>query len=263
MSEEGILEQHKEYVESLVSAQIVQKGLLPKKRHFKRLFSKSFVFYQPKQIISGDFFWVGGRHNLRYLVVGDCTGHGIPAALISVLALSLLEYVIMNKGIKRTNNILKEVDKKFIESFKQNDDTLFDNPWIDISIVCIDDDLNKLYYSSANRRMLHVGANKQVKLYKGSRYPIGGWQVKANRYFESEVVGFEKGDCIFLGTDGFQDQMGGEFNKKYKSQKLHEFLGRNSHLKLEVQQELLETEFRNWKNSNPQTDDICIVGIQL
>lgn len=263
MSEEGVLEQNKEYIDSLNNAQIVQKGLLPKKRHFKRLFSKSFVFYQPKQIISGDFFWVGGRHNLRYLVVGDCTGHGISAALISVLALNLLEYVIMNKGIKKTNNILKEVDKKFIESFKQSDDAFFDNPWIDISIVCVDDDLNKLYFSSANRRMLHIDNAKTMTTYKGSRYPIGGWQVRNNRRFESEVINFEKGDCIYLGSDGYQDQMGGELNKKYKSQKLHDFLAKNSHLDFDTQSELLEIEFLSWKKTHQQTDDICIVGIKL
>lgn len=161
--------------QSLESARIVQQGLLPKDRHFKRVFDNHFVFYQPQNIISGDFYWVGEIKNQKYLVVGDCTGHGVSAALISVLALNLLEYSIMNKKIKKVHKILQEVDKKFIESFKNSQQSNYDNPWIDLSIICIDKKEQKIYYSSANRKLLLVDKSKKGELYKGSRYPIGGW----------------------------------------------------------------------------------------
>jgi sigma-B regulation protein RsbU (phosphoserine phosphatase) len=255
--------QNKEYRDGLSNAQIVQAGLLPKKRHFERLFDDHFVCYFPQDVISGDFYWVGRRHNLRYLVVGDCTGHGISASLLSVLGLNLFEYAIMNKGIKKPSKILKEVDKKFIESFRESSGDNFDNPWIDLSIICIDDKAQKIQFASANRKMLHVSLDGEPTIYLGSRYPIGGWQVERNRTFETTTFAFKKGETIFLGSDGFQDQMGGPKNKKYKSKKLHEFLIENSHLPFLQQKQKLQQEFTAWKHDNPQTDDVCLIGVKL
>ncbi|NQX96634.1 MAG: SpoIIE family protein phosphatase [Flavobacteriales bacterium] len=255
--------QTKEYRDSLLSAKIVQQGLLPKERHLNRIFKEHFVFYEPQHIISGDFYWVGEVNNLKYLVVGDCTGHGVSAALLSVLALNLLEYSIMNKKIKKVHKILQEVDKRFIESFKNSQISAFDNPWIDLSIVCIDEKENKLYYSSANRKLLLVDSEKNAQLYKGSRYPIGGWQIEENRIFDPQTIDYKTGDRIYLGSDGFQDQIGGPKNKKYKSKILHNFLVENSSYSCPNQKEILEKEFKCWKKENDQTDDVCLVGIEL
>lgn len=252
-----------EYEESLVSAKIVQQGLLPKDRHFKRIFNDYFVFYQPQHIISGDFYWIGENYNLKYLVVGDCTGHGVSAALLSVLALNLFEYTIMNKKIKKTNKILQEVDKKFIESFKNSNLSNFDTPWIDLSIICIDREENKLYFSSANRKLLLVDVKQNIKLFRGSKYPIGGWKIEKIRLFDSQTIAYKPGDSVYLGSDGFQDQIGGNNNKKYKSKKLHDFIVSNSLLSVESQKHKLELEFESWKQNNAQTDDVCVVGIRL
>ena len=249
--------------ESLESARIVQQGLLPKQRHFNRVFEKHFVFYQPQHVISGDFYWVGEVNNLKYLVVGDCTGHGVSAALISVLALNLFEYSIMNKKIKKVHKILQEVDKKFIESFKDSTQSVFDNPWIDLSIVCVDKKSNKLHFSSANRKLLLVDTEKNTQIFKGSRYPIGGWQMEENRTFDSQTISYTKGDKIYLGSDGFQDQMGGPKDKKYKSKMLHSFLVKNSDLPFNLQEEALKKELNSWKQNNTQTDDVCLMGVEL
>lgn len=256
-------EKEDSFLEGLSSAELVQQALLPKKRHFERLFTDSFVFYRPKHIISGDFYWVGKKHDFTYLVVGDCTGHGISAALLSVLALNLLEYVIMNKGLKKPSKILKEFDKKFIESFKYSDKSNEDNPWIDISLVCIDNSNKKIYYSSANRKMLIRHNDGCFKMFTGSRYPIGGWQVEKNRTFDTTTIKYGSGDKIYLGSDGFQDQIGGMFNKKYKSKKLHELLVKTGSFSLEVQKQIIISEFDLWKHSNYQVDDVCIVGVEL
>lgn len=249
-------------VKSLESAKIVQTGLLPKERHLKKVLSDYFVFYEPKDIVSGDFYWVGIKHGLKYLVVGDCTGHGISASLLSVLGLNLFEYVIMNKGIKRVSKILQEVDKKFIESFSKEDNP-FDNPWIDLSIICIDEKNKKVHFSSANRKLLVVDSDKNIGLFRGSRYPIGGWQIEDKRTFSASIIPYEKGDKLYLGSDGFQDQMGGDQNKKYKSKKLHKLLSGISDKSMVKQKSILQTEFENWKNETPQTDDVCLVGVRL
>lgn len=251
-----------ELKKSLESAKMVQEGLLPKERHLKRVLGKYFTFYKPRDIISGDFYWVGSKHGLDYLVVGDCTGHGISASLLSVLALNLFEYVIMNKGIKRVNKILQEVDKKFIESFSR-ESRLDDNPWIDLSIICIDRENQKIHFSSANRKLLIIHGHEDHHLIRGSRYPIGGWQIEQNRSFIPTILPYKKGDMIYLGSDGFQDQIGGSKEKKFKSKRLHELLRSISNWSMKEQKDYLETTFIKWAGQKKQTDDICIVGVRL
>ena len=247
----------------LRSARLIQQGLLPKKRHFDRLFKDFFVFYKPKNIISGDFYWVGQKNGLRYVVVGDCTGHGVSAALLSVLAINLFEYVIMNKGLRKVSNILKEVDRRFIESFKNNTELNFDNPWIDLSVVCVDRENKKLFFAGANRKMLFLNNGLTPELVQGKRYPIGGWQFEEERNFPPVILSYKEGDIIYLGSDGFQDQIGGWSNKKYKSKRLHDFLKANSQLDFTTQRNKLEEEFLDWKGMNDQIDDVCLIGLKL
>jgi len=260
---EKIKEKQKEHQADLISAKIVQEGLLPKSRHLSRIFNDFFVLYRPQKIISGDFYWVGEKHGLKYLVVGDCNGHGVSAALLSVLMLNLLEYTIMNKGIKKTHKILQEIDKKFIESFKNTTASNFDTPWVDLSIICIDEKENKVYYSTANRKILYVDNHQNTVVLKGSKYPIGGWKIEENRTFSAQTITYNQGDSLYLGSDGFQDQIGGDKNKKYQSKTLHSFIENNNSKTFEQQLELLENELDSWQTNNEQTDDICVVGVEL
>lgn len=263
VSEEERIEAFQDLTEGLRYAEIIQRALLPKERHFKRLFKESLVFFQPQNHVSGDFYWIGQKENLKYVVVGDCTGHGISAALSSVLAGNILEYLIMNKGIKKTNKILIELDNKFIESFSDADDKSFNNDWIDISICCIDETKKRLYYSSANRKMLHFTKDGKMRILKGSSYPIGGWQIETSRKFEATILKYNEGDTIYLGSDGMQDQIGGPLLKKYKSANLHRFLDQINSLTLKQQLVRIQNEFETWKGENPQQDDVCIIGIRL
>lgn len=251
-----------EYKQSLINAAFVQQGLLPKDRHFSKLFKEHFVLYQPQSTVGGDFYWVGSKHNLKYLAVGDCTGHGVSASLLSVLALNLLEYSIMNKGLKKPSKILQEIDKKFIESFKDVESNHFDNPWIDISILCIDEEKKRITYSSANRKILHI-SNAKPTIYKGCRYPIGGWQIEECRKFNCHHFNYQTNDKIYIGSDGYQDQIGGKNNKKYKAKNLHKFLLDHSSNNFTQQKNDLVKEFKKWKHINEQLDDICIVGVEL
>ncbi|OFZ55377.1 MAG: hypothetical protein A3D92_23015 [Bacteroidetes bacterium RIFCSPHIGHO2_02_FULL_44_7] len=257
------LHKEDEYKKSLLNAQFVQQGLLPKKRHLKRVFTSSFVMYRPKDFISGDFYWLGRKNQYRYLVVGDCTGHGISAALSAVLALNLFEYTIMNKGLAHTDQILSEIDKRYTESFTGTHSDSFDNPWIDLSLVRIDDETGSIQFSSANRKMLHVRSGSFANIYKGTGYPIGGWQIQDKRIFQTVEIDFMHGDRIYLGSDGFQDQFGGPSDKKYGSDNLHDLLIANSSLPFDEQLERLTDELEMWKGKLEQTDDICIVGIEL
>lgn len=249
--------------ESTPYATLVQNALLPKKRHFDRLFEDHFVMFRPKNIVSGDFYWVGEKRGLKYIAVGDCVGHGTSAALLSVLVLNLLEYVIMNKGIKRVDKIMREIDKKFTESFSSISNQRFDTPWIDMSLICIDNRKSKMYFASGNRTLLHVPQEGTPNLLKGSNYPIGGWQVQEDRNFYSICSEYKKGDSIYLGSDGYQDQFGGSNNKRYYAKNLHQLLERNAQSSFNKQLTILQDQFQNWKQEMSQTDDVCIVGIKL
>jgi serine phosphatase RsbU (regulator of sigma subunit) len=250
------------YIESLNYARLIQQGLLPKKRHFDRMFSEYFVIYEPLNLVSGDFYWIGKKEHLSYVVVGDCTGHGVPGAMLSVLARSILEYSIMTKGLVKTHKILQEVDKKFIESFSGNGTELFNNDWIDMALVCIDRNKNKMYFSSAKRKMLHVSEDS-CQLIAGDSFPIGGWQLEANRKFKTLELEYKPGDCIYLGSDGFQDQIGGERMKKFSSKQLHNLLYENAQTNMKAQKKLLTSTFNQWKGEADQIDDICLLGIRL
>jgi serine phosphatase RsbU (regulator of sigma subunit) len=254
--------QEEQLKKSMINARRIQQALLPKKRHFDRLFPKSFTYFQPQYFLSGDFYWIGTRHDLRYIVVGDSSGENLSAALTAVLAINLFQYAIMNKAIKKTTKILNEVNKRYLESF-QSSSSDHDYPWIDLSIVCIDDTNKKMYYSSANRKMLHVPKEGPAAIYKAKGTPIGATKPEELPFFETLIIDFVPGDQIYLGSDGFQDQFGGPNDKKFGSQRLHDLLIENSSLRFREQEENLRDEFNCWQGNHSQTDDVCIIGVRL
>jgi serine phosphatase RsbU (regulator of sigma subunit) len=250
------------HLESLRYAQLIQNSLLPKRRHFNRHVTDHFVFYKPLHFVSGDFYWIGEKEGKIYIAVGDCTGHGVPGAMLSVLCRSILDYSIMTKGISRTDKALREMDKKFIESFYNIKEEEYNNDWVDIALICIDRSKGVIHFSSANRKLLHVGLNGS-NLLTGSPYPIGGWQLERQRRFESVSFPFQSGDAIYMGSDGYQDQIGGQNAKKFSSKQLHNLLIENYNLPMKQQRSLLQNNFVNWKGKDDQIDDVCLLGIRL
>lgn len=250
------------HIESLNYAKIIQEAILPKPRHFHRLFSNHFIIYEPLNFVSGDFYWVAQKDDLIYLAVGDCTGHGVPGAMLSILAKSIIEYSVLNKGLQKTDEILTEVDKKFVESFSGLEDDQFNNDWFEVGLICIDSKKNQVHYSAANRKLLHV-SDKKVNLLKGNKFPIGGWQYTENRVFTSETFHYQEGDVLYLGSDGIQDQIGGVKNKKFSSKRLHELLISLKPYPCELQREIVLDTIKLWKGNEEQIDDICLIGIEL
>lgn len=255
-------ERETEIEQNLKYAAIIQAGILPKERHFERLFKDWFLISEPLHYVSGDFYWVAKKDDLIYLAVGDCTGHGFSASMLSVLTNSLLDYAILNKDLKRTNKILNEIDKRFVESFSSNElEQNYDNDWVDISLVCIDPIKKRLFFSGAKRKILFVQKHK-TQLIEGDGFSIGAWQVQKERNYSSFQTSYEEGDIIYLGSDGYQDQMGLN-GRKYQSRKLHDLLQRISPLPMKAQKELLIKEISNWRGDFPQTDDITLIGLRL
>ncbi|MGE0560653.1 MAG: PP2C family protein-serine/threonine phosphatase [Flavobacteriales bacterium] len=253
---------NEELKSSLRYAQIIQGGVLPKKRHFNRLFSDSLVLYKPQTYVSGDFYWIGEVGNKVLFSIGDCTGHGVPGAMLTMLAQSFLNHIILGKKITSTSHILNEFDKKFIETFQDENENIYSNDWIDIALCCFDKDTFELEFSGAKRKILIV--NKlEGKIIKGSNFPLGGWQIEENRNFEAHKIQLRKGEMVYLGSDGFQDQIGGEKSKKFGSRQLHELLVDIYSLPCEKQLMILKKKLKDWKLNEKQLDDICIMGIRI
>lgn len=244
-------------------ASLVQNAIFPKDRHFKRSFEEYFILYEPLYFVSGDFYWVGKRDHFDFLVVGDCTGHGLSASMLSVLLVNIFQYVVMTKGIINPAEILAEVDRKFLECFYNDTVKDYDNDWAEVSLVCINRKRQEFYFSGAKRKLLLAGNNNDSELLKGNEFPIGGWQVEKTRKFDVHIVTYDKGDMLYMGSDGFQDQIGGIKSKKYGSRRLHEMLKSLSPLDVIEQKRILKSELLDWKGTHEQIDDICILGVRL
>jgi len=186
---------------SLKCASVMQQGILPKQKHFDRLFTDSFIIYKAQSHVSGDFYWLAEVNGYKYIAVGDCTGHGISAAMMTMLGLSLINIIVLNKQVKDTGDIIQELDRKFIATFPYST-TRFNNDWIDISLIRIDSDKKEFQYTTANRKILVVNDNSS-ELYQTCKLPVGAWQMSEKRVFTSEIISYKTGDKLYLGSDGF------------------------------------------------------------
>lgn len=225
------------------------------------MFKDSFQIYIPAEYLSGDFYWVAKKGNLKFAAVGDCTGHGVSAAFLSMIGFNSLNHAVHNKGLTSLNEILIEIDKQFIEAFSSYHEDFFDNDWIDMSIISYDEDKQILRFAGANRKILVI-TNGTATLLKGARYPIGGWQLEKNRTFPIQELKLKQG-FVYMGSDGFQDQYNKDFVKKIGSKKLHKMIFSLEDETMKTQKNILEKRLSYWMGGAEQTDDICLVGIKI
>ncbi len=243
-------------------AESVQQGILPHKRHFERMFKDYFILYKPYGIISGDFYWIGQKGNIKYFVVGDCTGHGVSAAMLSVLALSFLNYLVLGKEFAQLGDLLSELDKKWIETFHQGSESPFNNDWLEIGICAINETEKTLTYAGAMSSLSIIQNNVQ-KTIKGNRFPIGGWQLEKKRNYTTQTVPYGSGAMIYLASDGFKDQFGGKLNKRFTTKNVSQMFQDYHHMECALQHLVFEDIFNRWKGTEEQTDDVCLLGIRL
>jgi serine phosphatase RsbU (regulator of sigma subunit) len=247
---------------SLIYAQKIQTGLLPKKRHLDAISHDYFVYYQPKEFVGGDFYWTSKRDNIVYIALADCTGHGTSGAMLSVLGISLLNYVV-SKNYTQTGTMLNEIDKKWIETFRsESNERQFDNDWMEITLCSLDIDTREFQYSCAGGEFLK-SKQGELNLFKGNKYPIGGWQIEEDRHFETFHLTLEKEETIYLYSDGVKHQFDTIKGKKFSRERLVNLLSNIDHLTLEEQKDFFIDVFGKWKSTGPATDDITFVGFRL
>lgn len=254
-------------IESIIFAKRIQNLTLPKIDLLLKNFDEAFIVNKPKDIVSGDFYWFynGNGSGIFMIAVGDCTGHGVSGALLSMIGYNLLNEIIHDDEIiQNPTNILKELDDNMCELLNQDGNSCGYQDGIDMSFVSIDKINKKIYFSGCKRPLLYlVRDEKKIIVYKGESYLVGGRNERVIKTFKSQEINYQSGDIIYMLTDGYTDQFGGEHNRKLMKKAFEETLLSIQHLNLNFQAQLLEQKLFKWKGDNEQTDDILIVGIKL
>lgn len=247
--------------DSIEYARQIQNSLLPDKFEIRKIFPHSFVFYQPKDIVSGDFYWYAEVEDGILLAVADCTGHGVPGAFMTVLGKSLLDQIVYEGNITTPNLIINLLDQKLRQNMKQIEGKTKTNDGMDLGLCLIDKKKREIKFAGS-KIPLYLVQQGELKEVKADRVPVGS-SFLDDKYFNLYDVKFEAGDVLYLASDGFQDQFGFNTNKKYLKSQFKNLLKQISGLPIAMQEERLKSEWSNWKGNLEQTDDLLIMGIRL
>ncbi|OFY63520.1 MAG: hypothetical protein A2Y71_12230 [Bacteroidetes bacterium RBG_13_42_15] len=254
-------EKNRDITASINYASRIQRAMLPNPHEISGLPEKSFILYLPRDIVSGDFYWFTEIKEKLIIVAGDCTGHGVPGSLMSMLGISFLEEIVNNREIIESGKILGELRKEVQKALHQKGEREEARDGMDIALCVIDRIKNSIQYSGAYNN-LYLIRSGELSEYNADRMPIGIFELGDNN-FTSQDIPYHSGDIIYMFSDGYADQFGGLNTKKFKNKNLKALLLEIHNLPLEEQRNRLESEFLNWKGKNPQTDDVLILGLQL
>lgn len=255
-----VQQQHKKITDSIKYARRIQQNILQSKEYIGKIFPEAFVFYKPKDLVSGDFYFFHEDDTQRYAIAVDCTGHGVPGAMMSMVANSIIKEVLLNKKLKSPAQILYELDKELFLSINSYGYELsYDG--MDVAVAAIHKKTNRLHYAGAFRSIMVMRKGAVIEL-NANRYPLGFYS-HVEKIFEEKVCMLQKGDELFLYSDGYADQFGGEENKKFNKRNFKELLKTVFEMPLEDQESFLEYSLNNWKQGHEQTDDILVMGIKV
>jgi ligand-binding sensor domain-containing protein/serine phosphatase RsbU (regulator of sigma subunit) len=260
--------------DSIRYARRIQMATLPYNELIFQSLPESFIYYQPKDIVSGDFYAFARRGSKILMAVADCTGHGVPGAFMSMIGTNLFNQIINEKGITQPSIILDELDSGIERALKQDESDNHDG--MDIVIVCLDFEKNEFEMAGANRPLWIVRRNADANLINSNseiygnfmeiirpdKHPIGGFDVSNRAKFTNRKFQFSKGDMLYLSTDGYSDQFGGPLGKKLLSKRLRDKLIQVNELNVSDQQREIDAYFEDWRGELEQVDDVLLVGIR-
>jgi len=255
-----IEQKNKDLTDSMNYARLIQNTLLPSVDKLQYFFPESFVYYRPKDIVSGDFYFYGVVDCKIVIVAGDCTGHGVPGALLTMLAISLLNQMVNNEKLGDPAQMLERIDSEITSMFSDSEKQIQTGDGMDIIIIAIDTGKQAMF--SSCRRPLYLFRNNQLIEYKGSPFSIGGFYAGVEKKFKNTTVELENLDVIYMFSDGYVSQFGGTFNKKYNQFQFKELLGTINQLPMQHQYTIIKNTMNDWMGNNPQIDDILVMGLK-
>ena len=253
---ETISHKNKEILDSINYAKRIQDTLLANADFLKENIPNHFVYFNPKDIVSGDYYWAAKKGDKFYLAVCDSTGHGVPGAFMSLLNIGFLTEAINEKEIEKPNEAFNFVRERLINTISK----VGQKDGFDGILICIDQKTNQISYAAANNRPILVQAGIAIEL-AYDRMPVGMGERKDD--FKLFTIDPKPGDILYLFTDGFADQFGGPKGKKFMNKTLKDLILVNSTLKIEEQHHVIKDSFEKWRGNLEQVDDVCIVGIKL
>lgn len=247
--------------DSINYAQNIQLALLNKNEDCQRIFPNSFVCWSPKDVVSGDFFWCHSDDKYNYIAAVDCTGHGVPGAFLSIVAKHTLDNIVITNKIIDPKDILFQLDNAIVSSLHQQSKLVKDG--MDIVFCRIEKETSEIVFSGALRPLFYFDGNK-IQEIQGDSLGIGGfWGENRNKKFEQKIIQGKPGDTLYLSSDGYYSQFGGEKGKKLMKKNFCKNLLSVSNKPIKEQKDLLEYYFSEWQGEEEQVDDVLIVGIQL
>lgn len=254
-------EKQKEILDSISYAKRIQDALLPTEKDLKTIFPESFVLFNPRDIVSGDFYWLHQTDDAFILAVGDCTGHGVPGGFMSMLGNSFLNEIVIEKKVEEPADILNQLREKIIRALKQHGRDAESKDGMDIVLCKFENKNTSLKYAAANNNFHLVRENELITLH-ADHMPIG-YQSDDRIPFTGNSIPLMKGDAIFIHTDGYADQFGGPKGKKYLTRRMENLFSEIASSDCAMQKHKLLQEFNGWKGELEQVDDVCIIGIKL
>lgn len=249
---------NREITDSINYAKRIQTAIMPDDKKIALAFPNSFIFYRPKDIVAGDFYWMIETEEEVFIAAADCTGHGVPGAMVSVACSAALNRSVKEFGLRKPSEILEKCREMIIETFEEGSHVLYDG--MDISLVKVDKKTNQIEYAGANNSLYLVRKKELIEV-KADKQPVARYYRVAP--FTNHVITIEKGDCIYLFTDGLPDQFGGPKRKKFLYKRFKDLLIENSDLSSALQASAISMAYENWKGNVEQIDDICVIGIRL
>ena len=257
------LERHSLQVTSSIHyAKRIQDSMLPLQKTISQAFPNHFIYYQPKDIVSGDFYWYGYQNGAHIVAAIDCTGHGVPGAIMSMVGAALLNQTVLEKGINDPSTILKLLHTGVRLALKQEDRDLFNSDGMDVALASISLDDKQFLYAGAKRPLFLV-RNGELKEFSGERSSIGGYHTRKAVTFHNHHYDLQEGDMLYFTSDGYMDQFGGPRFKKFMLKRFKNLIVEIAPLPVADQRHKLEQEMSRWMRSYEQTDDMLIFGIRI
>jgi len=252
--------QNKNITDSINYASRIQDAIIPKLSDIREKFKGIFIYHEAKDIVSGDFPWIFDANEHTYVAAVDCTGHGVPGAMMS-----LIGHLLLNDLVKQDSpdpaSLLTRLHWGVVKTLKQDGEVKHMADGMDIALCRITPD-NRLEFSGAHRPLYHV-SNGTLQVYNGDRYPIGGNQYKGKNSFSNHSIPVKPDDCIYFFSDGLTDQFGGPAGQKIGSKRIQDILLQNSHLDMQTQYERLRSACEEWRGENKKIDDVLAIGIRF
>ncbi len=260
-----VVVQKNEIIESINYAQRIQSAMLPPDTYFSELLKDYFILYKPRDIVSGDFYWIKQVKQYIVLVVADCTGHGVPGAFMSMLGVSNLNEIVQRREITQANQVLNELRKQIKYALRQHGERDDPKDGIDMALCVLDLESMNLQYAGANipfYLIKDVNGRPELKEIKADRMPLGYYQSKDTSFVNHDIQ-LDKGDSFYMFSDGYIDQKGGKEEKKFLSKNFKKLLLDNCDQPMHNQKDILEETLSDWKGDTSQIDDILVVGVRV